>query len=137
MKIERVVNNRGEFWMFTFKNRKVSRKGTTKILEQLEGVEITHHPHWADDDVFCTFKFRDHDFEVYEMWGDSDEYTVDANEPNIPQLEVLAKHFEASAPIKGGDFAHNLYFFINWTIFSSVVMGVIFGVWSGIKWITS
>lgn len=137
MKIERVTNCIGETWMFTFNNLKVSRNGTVKILKQLDGVEITHAPRWADIDVFCTFKYQGHEFEVYEMWGDSSEYTVDANEPNLPQLEILAKHFEASAPIKGGDFAHNLFFFVNWSIFSSVVTGVIFSIWTGFKWLIS
>ena len=41
------------------------------------------------------------------MWGDSDEYTISADKPDLEEVEIIAKHFEASAPIKGGDFAHS------------------------------
>ncbi|NVK39020.1 MAG: hypothetical protein HWE18_13925 [Gammaproteobacteria bacterium] len=137
MKIERGSNDNGQCYGFSFKNRKVSRSGTAQIIEQLEGTEITHYPRWSDSDVFCTFTFRGIEFEAYEMWGDSDEYTISAHKPDLEELEIIAKHFEASAPIIGGDFAHNLYFLVNWAIFSWVIIGIGYAVWAGSEWIFS
>lgn len=137
MKIERGSNDNGECYDFSFKNNKVSRTGAARIIEQLEGTKISHYPRWFDSEVFCIFTFRGIEFEVYEMWGDSDSYTITAHKPDLEELEIIAKHFEASKSIKGGDFAHNLYFFVSWAIFSWVVIGVGCAVWLGVQWLFS
>jgi hypothetical protein len=137
MKIERYINDQGDFRCFAVNNRKVSRSGMVKILSELNGVKILHHPKYNDIEVFCEFELDGHKFEISEPYGDSSDYDVTAPEPNLGALDLLAEHFEKSAPIKGGDSGHNLFFFINWMIFSAIVMAVGYGVWSGIQWIIS
>jgi hypothetical protein len=129
MKVERFKNDSGEFRAFAIEERKLSRTGTAKILENLEGVEIIHYPHWTDFDVFCLFKFQGYELEAYEMYSDSGQYEISATEADLEQLEEIAKHFEASAPIRGGDIKHNLYVLLNSVIRGSIILGVGYIIW--------
>ena len=115
----------------------VSRTGMVKILTSLEGVTILHHPKFYDAEVFCEFEFGGHKFEITEPYGDSSTYDVVASESAQSELEVIAIHFEAAEPVKGGDIGQRLYFLANWFVLSWVIFGLGYGAWRGFKWIIS
>ena len=72
-----------------------------------------------------------------EPYGDSSVYDVSGPGEAQEEIELIAKHFESSSPIKGGDLGQRLFFLFNWVIGSSILMGVLYGAFQGIKWVFS
>ena len=103
MKINRLTNDLGDFRCFEIDNTTVSRNGVAKVVAKLADVKVTHFPRFYDDEVFCEFELNSHKFEVMEPYGDSTTYDIIAPDGQLPEMELIADHFEKSAPIKGGD----------------------------------
>ena len=137
MDIDRLINDKDEFRCFEVDNQKISRVGMTKVLASLEGVRINKHPKFYDPEVFCRFSFMGREFMATEPYGDSSVYDVSGPAGSSKELEIIAKHFEASDPIRGGDAGQKVYFLINWVIASWVFIGLLYGAYRGIKWIFS
>ena len=115
----------------------ISRVGMVKVLSAIEGVNITHYPKFYDDEVFCEFTFGGYKFEMTEPYGDSSLYDLVAPEANLPEMELIAKHFENSKPIKGGDSGRNAFFMVNWLVSTTIVVGIGYFIWWGIKHVFS
>jgi hypothetical protein len=111
----------------------ISRAGMVKVLSAFEGISITHYPKFSDDEVFCEFTFCGYKFKVSEPFGDNSVYDLLAPEGNLPEMDLIAKHFENSKPIKGGDEGHNAFFMANWLVSSSIIVGIGYAVWWGLK----
>ena len=128
MEIERLLNDEGKYRCFQVNNVKVSRNGMAKMLSKLAGIEITHWPKFYDDEVFCEFKYKGFKFEILEPYGDNTTYDLVAPEGAQTELEEIARYFEDSKPIKGGDLGHVAFFISTWLIRSVIVVGVIYGI---------
>ena len=108
-----------------------------KMISKLDGVKILHYPRFYDDEVFCEFEFGGYKFEMTEPYGDSSVYDVVAPKPNLSEMHEVAEHFESTNAVKGGDFAQNVYFLCSWVISSAVLIGLVVGIWRGVKWLAS
>ena len=131
MNIERLKNDNGDFFCFEVENRIISRKGMAKVISKLVGVEILHYPKFYDAEVFCEFELGGHRFEITEPYGDSSVYDVCAPKENLPEMELVANHFELSSPIRGGDSAQRVFFLLNWFLFSFIILGGGYGILKG------
>ena len=96
-----------------------------KVAAQLKGVNITHFPKFYDAEVFCTFEYNGKTFEMTESYGDSSVYDVVGSAEAYKEMVDLARHFESSTPIRGGDAGHRTFYLINWFVGSIIVMGII------------
>ena len=130
MKIERLINDEGVFRCFAVDNTKISRYGMAKIVSSIPGVVIKKAPRFWDDDVFCEFTFKGKLFFIEEPWGDNVTYDLVAPDQSEQELNEIALVFESAKPIKGGDFGHNVFFFIN------ILVGGMFMFWL-LNWIFS
>ena len=128
MEIERLLNDEGKFRCFQVNNQKVSRNGMAKMLSNFPGIEINHWPKFYDDEVFCEFLYNGFKFEILEPYGDNTTYDLVAPEGAQTELEEIAKYFEESKAIKGGDLGHAAFFISSWLIQSVILVGIIYGI---------
>ncbi len=124
MKINRLLNDQGEFRCFEIDNTTISRSGMAKVVAQLTNVKVTHFPRFYDDEVFCELELNGHKFEISEPYGDSTTYDVVAPSFPLPEMELIAKHFESATPIKGGDLGQRLFFLMNWVLGTAIWIGI-------------
>jgi hypothetical protein len=129
MKIEKYINDNGEWRCFVVSNTHVSRSGFVRMIASCNGVFITKHPKFFDDDVFCEFEINGHKFCVEEPYGDNTTYDVVAPEANLKEMEFLAKHIENTSPIKGGDLGHQIYFLMGYVIRALVFFAIVRAIW--------
>ena len=129
MKIEKYINEHGEWSCFVVSNSFVSRSGLTRMINSCDGVLITKKPKLFDVDVFCKFEINGYEFYIEEPYGDSSTYDVIAPEAGLMEMEILTKHIEVTSPIKGGDFGHKLYFLTTAIIGSLLMFGIIRAIW--------
>jgi len=128
MIIVRLKNDNGEFRCFEVDNRVISRYGMAQVVSKLQGVKISRYPRFYDDEVFCEFEFGGKKFEITEPYGDSSVYDVVAPIDGQCELAKIAEHFEMSPPIKGGDIAHNMLFFMTSIVWPIFVIAFVIGV---------
>ena len=83
MKIEKFINEHGEWSCFVVSNSFVSRRGLTRMINSCEGVLITQKPKFFDDDIFCKFEINGYKFYVEEPYGDNSTYDVIAPESGL------------------------------------------------------
>jgi hypothetical protein len=129
MKVDRLINDNGQFRCFEISNIIVSRTGMSRVISQLEGVVVTHRPKFYDDEFFCEFEFRGQRFEMSEPYGDSSVYDVTGPESTQTELETIASHFENVPPITGGDFPRNVYFLFSWLLKASFLTFIVYAIW--------
>ena len=125
MKIERYINDVGEFRCFAIEKSSVSRHGVVAVLSNLPGVSFTLLPRFWHEAVFCEFIYRGHKFCVEEPYGDNTTFDVIAPEPDLPELRELARLFERSEPIKGGDLGHTMFRFLIWLVRAALIAAII------------
>ena len=125
MKIERYISDQGEFRCFAVENRIISRAGLVKVLGRIQDINITKHPRFWDDDIFCEFEYRGMAFVVEEPYGDNTTYDLSSKVLCSEVLEEIASHFEAAAPIKGGDSSHTAFVLVRGLIAVTIISGVV------------
>lgn len=89
MKIEKYINDAGEFRCFAFPNTFVWKKDVKRILESMPDVNITYFTKAMGAEVFCEFTFKGKQFEVSEPYGDNSYYDVLCTTPDTEELEYL------------------------------------------------
>ncbi|MDE1999336.1 MAG: hypothetical protein KGI52_10460 [Burkholderiales bacterium] len=125
MKVERYKNDAGDRYCIGVPNKQMSRHGMTVILSRLPGVELLRRPGAASNELFCEFTYKGTKFAVSEPYGDGATYDISTTLPNAPELEVIAKLFEESEPIRGGDGMHQLFFIGELLLQGALVAGLI------------
>jgi len=103
VKIERYINDQGEFRAFGFPNTFVGKVGVRDILLNISDVEVTHFCKEMFTEEFCTFVYSGRRFSVIEPYGDNSYYDVICEDPDTAELEQLYQHFAATKlPTPGG-----------------------------------
>jgi len=63
-----------------------------RLVEKQLGAAITsRRKRFSSDEVHFSFKYLDHDFVVYEPYGDSDSYTIYLAEGSKINFDVISK----------------------------------------------
>jgi hypothetical protein len=124
MNINRLQNDQGEFRCFEIDNTIISRSGMAKVVAQLANAKITHAPRFYDDEEFCEFELNGHKFKISEPYGDSTTYDVVAPSSPLPEMELVAAHFETATPIKGGDFGQRLFFMFHFILGAAIWISI-------------
>ena len=137
MNIERYINDVGEFRCFGVSNRGLSRVGMVKVLSALDGVNVRHHPTPKDYEMFCEFELSGKQFEISEAYGDNSYFDVVSPEANLDELEFLARHFEESDPIGGGDFSRDSKYLVGFSFTPLIIICLGCGIYVGFKWLIS
>ena len=125
MKIERYINDVGEFRCFAIDKSSASRHGVVAALSKLPGVSFTLLPRFWHEAVFCEFIYKGYKFYIEEPYGDNTTFDLIAPEPDLPELKELATLLENSELIKSGDLAHTMFYSLIWLIRAGLVAGII------------
>ena len=86
------INEQGEISSFEIDIWRAGPKALSSFIEVQMGAEITNRRKmFSGDEIHFTFKYLEHEFVVWEPFGDNSRYTICASEDSNPAPEVLAK----------------------------------------------
>lgn len=93
MKIEKYINDDGEFRCFGFSNTFFHKSDVKKFLDSFPNLVITSFTKamWAE--VFCEFRYKGLTFSVLEPYGDNSFYEVLCDEPDTEALIEIYDKF--------------------------------------------
>ena len=130
MKLEKYINDNGEFRCFGFPNLLIGKKDVLRILETVPEIEVTRFSNNFGEEIFCEFKYGNKTFIASEPYGDNSFYDISCETPNTDELNNLYEIFssyELKNDIKQNDRVRLL-------IWSLTVIGVI---WLNLLWLNS
>ena len=96
-------NEQGELASFDIKHWPAGPSVLARLIEKNLGAEITRRrKRFSFEEVHFTFRYLNHEFVVYEPYGDSDNYTICPVEGSDPSLEVITKIHDGFKQFKPG-----------------------------------
>ena len=95
MKVHRHTEDKEEYRCFSVSNNLLTRRAAVRVISNIPYIKITKKPKYGDDDIFCEFQLNGFNFTIDEPYGDNSEFDIMCEKPNITELEIIAKTFEA------------------------------------------
>jgi len=93
MKIEKYINDDGEFRCFGFSNTFYHKNNVKKFVESLPGSKIVFFTKDFGAEDFCEFRYRGEKFIVSEPYGDNSFYDILCENPDTDALKDIYEKF--------------------------------------------
>lgn len=123
MKIEKYINDAGEFRCFGFSNAFFHKKDVREFVESLPEAKITFFTKAFGAEDFCEFHYRGEKFVVSEPYGDNSFYDVLCDKPDTEALNEIYEMFCEIAESRKVE-NHNKYRLVTWVAIMLVVVAV-------------